>query len=264
MGQYKELLLERERNAKEGNYPELSLKQQDPIKWEILYTRLSGVVQNSRNSAMRVSASPLVRETGEFICGLLTPEGDSVFFSSGLLLHIYSLASQVKWMLMNDYEEDPGIKQGDYFFNNDAYLGGLHPNDQAVITPIYYKDKLIGWAGALSHISETGAAEAGGNLPSAQSRFSEGLVFPCVKIAENEKIKRDLEIMVDRDTRFSLWWLMDNRAKIAGCKMIRDSIIALIDEYGLDYYTKATYEYIEDSRQACQRKVTQVLFPGKY
>ena len=264
MGKYKERLIEREKMIAEGKYPELILKKTDPIKWEVLYSRLSSLVQNARETARRISASPVVREMGECIFALFTPEGDSVCFSTGLFLHVPNMGSTAKWMLMNDYEETVGIREGDHFLNNDPYIAGVHAPDQTTVTPIFYKGELIGWAGALNHVPEVGAIEAGGTTALSQTRFDEGLFMPCIKIAENDEFKRDLEILVERNTRTAVWWLLDSRARSAGINMIREGVKRLIDDYGYDYYRQASYEYIEDTRQACIKRVKDVLFPGKY
>ena len=110
MGVLKERLLAREAAVEAGEYPELKLKKEDPIRYEILHTRLAGLVQNAREKARRISASPVVREMGECVFSLFTPEGDSVCFSNGLLLHVASLGGTVKWMIRHDYEEDVGIR----------------------------------------------------------------------------------------------------------------------------------------------------------
>jgi N-methylhydantoinase B/oxoprolinase/acetone carboxylase alpha subunit len=155
VGKLKELLSRREHNIENGKFPPMDLKKEDPIKWELLYTRLASLVQNAKETARRVSASPAVRETGECIFAAFTPEGDSVAMSDGIMIHIASLGSSIKWMLNNDYEENEKIRPGDLFFNNDAYIGGAHSADQLLVVPIFYKGDIIGWAGGVTHITET-------------------------------------------------------------------------------------------------------------
>ncbi|MBI3106675.1 MAG: hydantoinase B/oxoprolinase family protein, partial [Candidatus Rokubacteria bacterium] len=162
------------------------------------------------------------------------------------------------------YEELVGIREGDYFFNNDPFVGGAHSPDQTIVTPIYSGDELIGWAGGLTHVPETGASEPGGNPVSALTRYEEGIYMPCVKVAEDDRIRHDLEVMIERGTRTPVYWLLDQRARIAGCRLIRDGVKALVTEYGGHYFLPALYEYIEDTRRACITRVTQVLFPGRY
>ena len=264
MGKLKECLIERERNIGHKNFPDLILKEQDPIKWEVLYTRLAGLAQNSKETAKMISASPVVREMGECIFALFTPEGDSIALSDGLLIHIASMGSAIKWMLQNDYEEIDKIREGDVFFNNDPYIGGAHSPDQLLVTPIFYEGECIGWAGGLTHVPETGATEPGGSTPNALSRFDEGIYWPCLRVGENWELSRNIERIVERGTRTSVWWLLDARAKMAGIRLIRDGVLSIIEEYGLNFYMKAIYEYIEDTRRACAKKLRQIFFPGKY
>ena len=264
MGKLKELLSRREHNIENGKFPPMDLKKEDPIKWELLYTRLASLVQNAKETARRVSASPAVRETGECIFAAFTPEGDSVAMSDGIMIHIASLGSSIKWMLNNDYEENEKIRPGDLFFNNDAYIGGAHSADQLLVVPIFYKGDIIGWAGGVTHITETGATEAGGSSPNAMSRFDEGICWPCIRVGENWELNLNLERIVERGTRSPQWWLLDQRAKLAGIRIIHDIVLELIEEYGIEFYLGAIYEYIEDTRLAAVKKLTTTLFPGKY
>jgi len=262
----KERLAERERILREtGCYePEMKLKSEDPIKFELMYTKVVQSVLNARDVGKLVSASPVVREIGESVFGLYTPEGDAIALSPGLMIHVHTMSRMIKWMIEHDYETDVGIREGDYFFNNDPFIGGAHGPDQAILTPIYHEGKLVGWAGGLTHVPETGAVEPGGMPISGASRFAEGLFLPCVKIAENEELKKDLEILVDRSVRTSVWWLLDNRAKIAGCRIIRDGVKRLMADYGPGYYLQAVREYVEDSLRATREKIRRTLFPGRY
>ncbi|MCL4368762.1 MAG: hydantoinase B/oxoprolinase family protein [Actinobacteria bacterium] len=266
MGKLKDALIAKETSIRErGCYEEaLTLKEHDPIKFEVLYTKLVHSVLNAREVAALVSASPVVREMGECVFGLYTAEGDAICLSVGIMLHVHTMSRMIKWMIMNDYEEKVGFKEGDYFFNNDPYIGGTHSPDQLIVTPIFYDGELVGWSGGVTHVPETGAVEPGGLPASATTRFHEGIIMPCVRIAENDELKKDLEVFVSRNVRTPEWWLLDNRAKVAGCRMIRDDAKRLIAEYGVDYYAQAGHEYIEDTMRATKAKVKSVLFPGRY
>ncbi len=211
-----------------------------------------------------ISASPTVREFGECVFAVFTPEGDSIAFSRGILLHMASMGAAIKWMLKNDYEEDPGIHEGDIFCNNDPQIGGAHSADEAVILPMFYKGELVAWVSGLTHIMEVGGCEPGATPPSALSRYDDGLMVTAQRVGENDKFFRDHHIMVSRNTRDPKWWILDDLAKLSGCLKMRDALISLIEEFGLDYYMKATYEMIEEGRRFAVRKIASVLFPGTY
>jgi N-methylhydantoinase B/oxoprolinase/acetone carboxylase alpha subunit len=259
------LRVQEARIASTGRYvDELRTKAQDPIGFEVFFTRLVQTVTNAREIALSISASPSTREQGEIIFGLYTPEGDAIALSTGLMIHVHTISRAIKWMIENDYESTVGIREGDYFFNNDSFIGGGHPSDQMLITPFYIDGRLEGWVGGLTHVTETGAIEPGAMGSSFTSRFAEGLIMPCTKIGENDELRRDLDILVDRGVRSSISWLADNRAKLVGNMLIRDSIKGLIGEVGLDFYRQVGAEYIEDTLRATREKVRRTLQPGRY
>ncbi len=81
---FREMLEQSEsRLAETGCYDgitDLALKAEDPLKYESLHTRLRSTVVSARETSKRISASPGIREVGECVVGLYTPEGDSVVF----------------------------------------------------------------------------------------------------------------------------------------------------------------------------------------
>src|SRR5207245_10844038 len=125
---------------------ELPHKYNIPVTVEMLLTGLRSSVVSARGTSKRISASPGVREVGESVVGLYTPEGDSVVFSFGIMVHVHTMSRFIKWMVRNDYEDDPGIHPGDIFANNDAFIGNVQVPDVMDVVPIYYNGALIAWA----------------------------------------------------------------------------------------------------------------------
>jgi acetone carboxylase alpha subunit len=264
MGALKEALYKRTADRKNGNFTKIVQRSLDPVKWEVTYWRMLGIVNEGREIARQISASPTVKEFGECVFAMFSPTGESIAFSRGILLHMASIGSSIQWMLEHDYEEDPGFKPGDIFYNNDPTIGGAHSADQAVILPVFREGRLIAWVGGLTHCMETGGTEPGGMCPSAMSRYDDGQMVPCMRVGENDKFDRDFHIMVQRNVRDGKWWILDDRAKLAGCIKMRDSLLKLIDEIGEDYFSEVCMEMLEEGRQAAIRKTEKVLFPGRY
>ena len=61
-----------------GGLDELAMMVSDPIGYEKLFSRIRGGLVSARETALNISASPIVRELGELCFALYTPEGDSV------------------------------------------------------------------------------------------------------------------------------------------------------------------------------------------
>ena len=264
MGIVKDRLIKRLANQEARIYPELKLKNEDPVKWNILYWRLLGIVSEGRETARLISASPTVREFGECVFAIFTPDGESIAFSRGILLHMASMGSAIEWMLQHDYEELAGFNPGDIYYNNDPEIGGAHSADAMVLLPVFYHGELVAWVSGLTHCNETGATEPGGQAPAALSRYDDGQMIPCMKVGRDDNFDYTYQVMIERNTRDPKWWVLDDRAKLAGCLKMREALISLFDEYGRDYFMDSTIEMIEAGREAALQKIKQVMFPGTY
>lgn len=264
MGKLKENLKKRDQDIAHGNWPKLELLGKDPLKWELLYYQLLGMVQEGRETARMISASPTVREFGECVFALFNPVGESIAFSRGILLHMASMGASIKWMIENNYEELVGFNDGDIFYNNDPHIGGAHSADQAVLLPVYHDGKLIAWVGGLTHCMEVGGHEPGGMSPSALSRYDDGQMVPCMRVGVHNEFFHDFHVMAKRNTRDGRWWILDDRAKLAGCLKMKKGLLKLIEEVGSEYFTQACAEMIESGRQFAVNKLKTMLFPGRY
>lgn len=268
MDTLKEQLLESDRLLKDtGHYAgikELKNRAEDPMRYESLHTNLRSIAVEAREMARRISASPGVREVGEMVVALYTPEGDAISLSTGIMVHVHTMSRFIKWMIQNGYEEDPGIRPGDIFANNDAFIGTVHVPDVIDVMPIYYEGELIGWAGAVAHELEVGGITPGGDVYLAQERFTEGLIVSAEKVGENDNLRRDYLNRVERNVRMPIYWILDQKAKVASCLEMREKVTELIDEVGLDYYKRTTREFIEEGRRSQLSQVKDLMVPGRY
>jgi acetone carboxylase, alpha subunit len=243
---------------------ELTLRQQDPLKFEALHTKLRAFCVSAREMARRISASPGVREVGEMVVAIYTPEGDAVALSNGIMVHVHTMSRFIKWMIREGYEKDPGIRDGDIFANNDAFIGTVQVPDVMDVMPIYYDGILVGWAGAVCHELEVGGITPGGDVCLAQERFTEGLFICAEKVGENDELRRDYIIRCERNLRMPIYWVLDEKAKVASCIEIREGVKSIIAELGLDYWQLVTKEFIEEGRRGQLARTRQLTVPGKY
>lgn len=261
-------LIESERlMAETGCYDgvtELELRQQDPLKFETLHTKLRASCVSAREMARRISASPGVREVGEMVVAIYTPEGDAVALSNGIMVHVHTMSRFIKWMIREGYEANPGIRDGDIFANNDAFIGTVQVPDVMDVVPIFWEGELVGWAGAVCHELESGGITPGGDVCLAQERFTEGLFVCAEKIGENDEIRRDYVIRCERNLRMPIYWVLDEKAKVASCIEMREAVKGIIRDVGLDYWKRVMKEFIEEGRRGQLARTRQLTVPGIY
>lgn len=264
----KQMLEESERIFDEtGKYygiDTLNLKEEDPFRYERAYASLRGALVSARETALHIAASPIVKEIGELCFGLYTPEGDSIVVSTGILVHIHTMSEGIKFMIREEYEEDPTINHGDIFLNNDPQCGNVHTTDVQTLIPIFWEDELIGWAGGVTHQIDIGGITPGHTLVSSIQRFDDGAYYTCRKIGSNDKIHRDHMIGAKKAVRTPMYWELDEKCRLAGDLMIRDAVYEFIEREGIDYYKRFIREVIEEGRKILLERVKERLIPGIY
>ena len=109
----------------------------DPVKYEVFVRRLNSVLEEGRQAVAMVSGSPAIVEGGEFMTSLYDGNGKGILTAAGTLFHVMGSADSIRHAL-KEYEENPGIHDGDQFFYNDPYIAGTHVMDQIVIKPICF------------------------------------------------------------------------------------------------------------------------------
>ncbi|MBI3104368.1 MAG: hydantoinase B/oxoprolinase family protein [Candidatus Rokubacteria bacterium] len=264
----REMLLESERRFREsGRYwglETLAFQRDDPIRYEKMYAKLRGALVSARETALHVTSSPIVRELGELCFALYTPEGDSVVLSTGIMVHVHTMSDAIKWMVRQDYERDPGIRPGDIFCNNDSFIGNVHASDIQTLVPLFDDGELLGWVGGVTHVTDVGGTNPGSAAPTAVSRYDDGLIICAEKIGEEDRLYRHYQIRCERSVRTPDLWRLDERARLAGCHIVRAAVERLIADEGAAAYKRFVREVIEEGRRAFQARVRERLVPGRY
>src|SRR5699024_483141 len=233
---------------------ELPFKKSDPIRFEKIFSKLRGGIVNARETAKRVAASPIVEQEGELCFSLYTPEADSIVTSTGIIIHVGTMGAAIKYMIENDYEENPGINDKDIFCNNDNSIGNVHTCDVHTLVPIFWEGELIGWAGGVTHVIDTGASGPGSMPMGPVQRYDDGYQVTCRKIGQNDVLSKDWLLESTKSVRGSKYWTLDEKTRLAGCHMIRDLVMDVIKEEGIDTYK----QFIREDRKSTRLNSSHV------
>ncbi|MDT4983068.1 MAG: N-methylhydantoinase, partial [Pseudonocardiales bacterium] len=100
----------------------------DPIRFEILAHRLWAIGEEGRIALQRVTASPIVAQGGECMCSFYDADGNMILACSGHLRFAAATSDAIK-RLIEWFDDEPGINEGDEFILNDPYVAGSHTYD---------------------------------------------------------------------------------------------------------------------------------------
>ncbi len=257
----------RELFEKTGHYHginKLRFKAENYLRYESLHARLRSAVVNAREMSKKISASPGVREVGESVVALYTPEGDSIALSTGIMVHVHTLSRFIQWMIEHDYETDPGIAPGDAFANNDPFISDVHPPDLMNVAPIFHEGELIAWVGTVAHELEIGGVTGGANQSTTAERYGQGLTVSAEKVAVNDVIRRDFLVRAEMNLRTPIYYILDEKAMIAACIEVREKVLEIVNEHGIGYFKQAVRDIIEEGRRAHLERMRLLTVPGRY
>jgi N-methylhydantoinase B/oxoprolinase/acetone carboxylase alpha subunit len=201
--------------------------------------------------------------SGDSMVAIFTAGGDLINAACGTYLHAIIQPIIIKFIQKN-YRENPGIREGDIWYTNDALYGGIHNPDQVALMPVFYKGHLLAWASAALHTTETGAVEPGGMPVTAKSRFEEGLNLPPIKIGENYELKNDfLEFYSAYGMRAPAMFISDLRARCTTADRVRVRLIELAEKRGADFVV-GLFRKMSDTAEAGARRKIKEFPDGKY
>jgi N-methylhydantoinase B len=201
----------------------------DPITLEILWRRLISIVDEADSSVARTAFSSLLRDAHDYTCmftdrlgrelaqGSLATPGQS----GAMALGIKNLVNRLP---LDHYQP------GDVFITNDPWVLAGHLNDVCVMSPIFYKEKLVAFTACVFHHSDIGGRVASDN----HDVFEEGLFIPVVKLYNRGVINEPVLDMIRWNVRTPDEVIGDIRSQIAANHVCAEKIQQMLRESGLE------------------------------
>ena len=247
----------------------LPLSESDPPRFDVFQWRLISAVNAARETSKHVSGSPAAVGMSE-LCDLIAlPEGDVIACSFGLAGHIGAFPVIIRSLAELGYEENPGIKDGDIWGANDPMYGGPHQADNYSFLPVFYDGQLICWVASANHITDTGHAISAGGVPAYSSNsYGDGLTYGPEKIGErvgNTYVTYKTHLnRYRRLTRTGSLNILDDKMRVTGIVMLRERVLKIIDEFGVEYWNQALREILERERRDIAHRLQRWSVPGHY
>ncbi|MFC7157049.1 hydantoinase B/oxoprolinase family protein [Halomarina halobia] len=243
-------------------HPDVTLHREaeddvDPVTYNVLRHRLYTINEEHGHTLENVSGSPVAYFAQDFNPTILTADGEVVF--QGPYIQFFSPIAelQVKWVLENR-SGNPGIEPGDMFFSNDPWVGSTHQPDVFFLAPVFRDDELFCWVVNTLHQYDIGGISAGSFCPSADDVFGEPTPIPPTKVVEDDEVRQDIRQMYLRHSRLPNLVGLDFNAQVAGCRVTRDRIHDVIDEYGAETVKGVMNQVIDDSENRYLQKIRKI------
>jgi N-methylhydantoinase B len=144
---------------------------------QIMWNRLIAVVEEQARIMIRTAFSTTVREAGDLSAGVFDLRGRMMAQAvTGTPGHVNSMAESVGHFLKKFPVET--MSPGDHYITNDPWLGTGHLHDLTVVSPAFYKGKIVGLFANTAHVIDIGGLGMG---PEGRSVFEEGMYIPILR-----------------------------------------------------------------------------------
>ena len=201
----------------------------DPITVEVLWTRLISAIDEAALTLHRASFSTVVRESHDYSCMVLAPDGQSVAQATrSIPSFIGTLPMSVRAFLQKFPAET--LRPGDVIISNDPWIGTGHLPDLTLAAPIFLGETLVGFAGAIAHMADIGGRR---RAPDNKDIYEEGLQIPILKLYEQGQANETLFEIIRQNVRVPDEVCGDIHAMVGACTRMTEGVSGLLAEYGL-------------------------------
>jgi len=226
----------------------------DPITVEVLWTRLISVIDEAALTLHRTSFSTVVRESHDYTCMVLAPDGQAIAQATrSIPSFIGTLPMSVKAFLRKFPANN--LSPGDVIISNDPWIGTGHLPDLTLAAPIFYGDKLVGFAGTIAHMADIGGRR---RAPDNKDIYEEGLQIPILKLYEAGRRNETLFDIIRKNVRVPDEVSGDIHAMVGACERMQTGVTSLLSEYVMSDLWALTNQIIELTQVAMNKAITLI------
>ena len=232
-----------------GDVPRLQVIREaiDPVTFAVLGGALFSICQEMDIALRNTSLSPIINIGKDFSCAIFTSDAQLVAQACNCPGHVGSMHYAVLSCIFSFGFEN--MREGDVYMLNDPYQGGTHLPDITLITPVFYKNELVMFAGNRAHHSDVGGS-CPGSFPLSESIFEEGIRIPPVKCYDRGSRIPSVMRMLLANVRTPEEVEGDIEAQLAANRAGTRGLVRLMDRYSRDVVLSAILEYMDHSERA--------------
>jgi N-methylhydantoinase B len=218
----------------------------DPITFEVIRNALWIVNEEQADTIRKVAASPVTVYSYDLNTAIQTETGEPILFAPYIQYFAGVADLVIRWTLENR-AENPGIEDGDVFFQNDPLIGVSHQMDVQTFAPVFVEGRIFCWVFNSVHVRDIGGTAPGSFCVEATDVYGEATPIPPIKLVERGQLRRDVEDMIRRHSRIPDLLGLDLRSQLAGIHAARTRVLEMVRTYGAAAVKAVMRKLIDDT-----------------
>jgi len=234
----------------------------DAITKGVVWAALQSIAEEAGTALRKTAYSQAVREGRDFSAALFDARGRMIAqgdFSPG---HLGSMPSLVGHVL-REYPAD-SLQPGDAIVLNDLYMGSGHLPDFFLTTPVFRRDRLVGFVVNCAHQVDVGGAAPGSQAVEGISEFyQEGIRILPTRLWRGGEVNREVMRLITGNVRVPEIVEGDLKAMRNSGRVGELRLAELFGRYGTETVLAAWDEILAHSEREMRAAIREVP-SGRY
>jgi N-methylhydantoinase B len=205
----------------------------DPITTEIVRQGLNAAADHMKRSLVRTAFSPIIYEALDFAVAFYDDDLCMLAQAPTLPAFMGTLGFCVREAV--EGVGGPGaLAAGDVILYNDPYGTGSHPQDAAMVVPIFVAGELVAYSAIKAHWLDIGGKDP--YCTDTVDVYQEGTIFPGVKLYDAGRLVTDVYRMILANSRMADMVIGDINAMVAGARAGAEALSAIVERHGVETF----------------------------
>jgi len=233
----------------------------DPVTTEVVRHSLYSAANQMKRALIRTAFSPIIYEVLDFAVAIYDRQMRLLAQAPSLPLFMGTMNFCVE-RAVERIGGEANLKPGDVIMYNEPYGTGSHPQDLAMVMPVFLRDEeLVGYTAIKGHWLDIGGKEP--YSTDTVDVFQEGTIFPGVKLYDAGTLVPDIQRMALANTRVPKMVAGDMNAQVTGVRIGASALLRVVERYGLERFSTAV-EHMYDHGEKVVRSYFERIPDGRY
>ena len=232
----------------------------DPITTQIVRNSLNSAAEQMKRALCRTAMSPIIYDVLDFAGAIYDSKLRLLSQAPSLPLFMGTLNFCIEEAVKGIGGEEK-LNDGDIIIYNSPYGTGSHPQDAALVMPVFFDNEVIAYTAIKAHWLDIAGKEP--YSTDTVDVFQEGTIYPGVKLYSKGELVEDIYKMCIANTRVPNSVAGDINAQAIGVRAGANALKKIVSKYGLKKFTETT-EAIFDAGEKIVKNYLKKIPNGSY
>lgn len=227
----------------------------DPITLQVIRGSFETIAEEMGHVLYRMSFSSIIRESQDLGAGLFDTEFNTLCESESTPMHIGSIPGYLRGI--HESLDDGEWYDGDVVVHNHPYYGASHTPDLAIVVPVFYRGRLVGFSANTAHHVDIGAATPG-LIIDVPDVYAEGMLFAGTKLHRKGVPNDTMWNFIRNNSRTAQQMVRDIEAQIASARLGAKRFVELLDKYGEQTVFQAAGQLMDYAERIMRQQISEI------